>query len=91
MMIKNPRRTLSMMVVVATVLATALTIPAQAALATDSTPAQAAANFSFSRYATVSPAEDWSFVSGQFAGDRKADVVGYHPSDGSLWVGRNTD
>ena len=41
-------------------------------------------DFSFSRYATVSPAEDWSFVSGQFAGDNMTDVVGYHPSNGSL-------
>jgi hypothetical protein len=91
-MIKIPRRNLSMMVVSATVLATALTTPAQAALSTAlTTPAQAAPHFSFSRYATVSPAEDWSFVSGQFAGNNKTDVMGYHPSNGSLWVGRNTD
>src|SRR5690349_24230231 len=46
-----------------------------------------AAAFSFTRYATVSPAADWSFVAGNFAGDSRADVMGYHPSNGSLWVG----
>ena len=45
--------------------------------------------FEFSYYATVSPAEDWSFVGGQFAGDSRADVAAYHPSDGSVWVGKN--
>ncbi len=50
----------------------------------------AAASFSFTQYATVSPAAGWSFVAGNFAGDNRADVAGYHPSNGSLWVGRNT-
>jgi len=50
----------------------------------------ARAGFTFRRYATVQPASGWSFVAGQFAGDNKDDVVGYHPSNGSLWVGRNT-
>src|SRR5690349_24230230 len=49
-----------------------------------------AAAFSFTRYATVSPASGWSFVAGNFAGDSRADVMGYHPSNGSLWVGTNT-
>src|SRR5690349_25172532 len=46
-----------------------------------------AAAFSFTQYATVSPASGWSFVAGNFAGDSRADVMGYHPSNGSLWVG----
>ena len=79
-MTRNPRRSLTMIAVLATVLATALT-----------TPAHAAPRFSFKQYATVSPAAGWSFVAGQFAGNAKADVVGYHPSNGSLWVGRNTE
>lgn len=45
--------------------------------------------FAFTQYATVSPSAGWSFVAGQFAGDNKTDVVGYHPSNGSLWAGRN--
>ena len=32
-----------------------------------------------------------AFVAGQFAGDSRADVTAYQPSDGSLWVGRNAD
>jgi hypothetical protein len=47
--------------------------------------------FSFTQYATVSPARNWSFVAGQFAGNNRTDVVGYHPSNGSLWVGRNAE
>ena len=38
----------------------------------------------------MAPAAGWSFVAGQFTGDSRTDVVGYHPSNGSLWVGHNT-
>jgi hypothetical protein len=54
-------------------------------------PLAAHADFWFTRYGTVKPASGWSFVAGQFAGDSRADVTAYHPSDGSLWVGRNAD
>ena len=78
-MIKVPRRRLTLIAALA--LAVSAALPGSA---------QAAPRFSFTQYATVSPAEDWSFVAGQFAGDSKTDVVGYHPSNGTLWVGRNT-
>jgi len=39
----------------------------------------------------VTPAAGWSFVAGQFAGDTKTDVAGYHPSNGSIWVGTNVN
>jgi hypothetical protein len=48
------------------------------------------ADFSFTRYATVSPAAGWSFVGGEFTGDSLTDLAAYHPSDGSVYVGRNT-
>src|SRR3954452_6204807 len=47
-------------------------------------------HFAFSKWATVDPASGWSFVSGQFDGSGGTDVVGYHPSNGTLWMGRNT-
>jgi photosystem II stability/assembly factor-like uncharacterized protein len=45
--------------------------------------------FTFSRWATVTPASGWSFAAGDFSNDGKADVIGYHPGNGSLWVGTN--
>jgi len=54
-------------------------------------PLAAHAHFDFTRYATVTPASGWSFVAGQFAGSNLIDVVGYHPSNGSVWVGTNVD
>jgi len=41
-------------------------------------------------WATVSPAGDWQFAGGEFTGDALSDVVGYHPSNGSVWIGTNT-
>lgn len=46
--------------------------------------------FVFQQWATVSPAADWSFVAGDFTGDGQPDVMGYHPSNGTLWVGEQT-
>jgi len=45
--------------------------------------------FVFRKWATVTPAADWAFQAGDFTGDGKLDVVGYHPSDGTVWVGTN--
>jgi hypothetical protein len=47
--------------------------------------------FNFRVYGTVAPTNGWTFVAGHFDGDALADVVGYHPSDGSLWMGHNTN
>ena len=47
--------------------------------------------FSFTRWATVTPASGWSFVAGVFTSDSRSDVAAYHPSDGSIWVGANVD
>src|SRR2546423_7448126 len=47
--------------------------------------------FQWSVHGTVLPSNGWTFVAGHFDGDALADVVGYHPSDGSVWMGRNTD
>jgi hypothetical protein len=48
--------------------------------------------FQLSQWATVSPATEWQFaVGGDFTGDGRPDVFGYHPSDRSLWVLRNAD
>jgi hypothetical protein len=38
----------------------------------------------------VSPAAGWSFVAGNFTPAARDDIAGYHPSNGSIWVGRNT-
>jgi len=46
--------------------------------------------FSFNKWATLEPAAGWTFLAGNFAGDSKLDVVGYHPSNGTLHVGTNT-
>jgi hypothetical protein len=34
----------------------------------------------------VSPRTDWTWLVGDFNGDGRDDLAGYHPSDGSLWV-----
>jgi N,N-dimethylformamidase beta subunit-like, C-terminal len=41
-------------------------------------------------WAVVTPHRDWTFSVGNFNNDEKPDVLGYHPSDGSLHVGINT-
>jgi hypothetical protein len=46
--------------------------------------------FEFSQWAVVSPATDWSFASGFFVNNSRYDLFGYHPSNGTLWVGVNT-
>src|SRR5436853_811816 len=45
--------------------------------------------FTFSRWGTVAPVSGWQFLSGRFTGGPKADLFGYQPGDGSLWIGRN--
>jgi hypothetical protein len=49
--------------------------------------------FAVNRWATVTPARDWTFLVGRFglstSPDDKADVFGYHPSNGTLSVGVN--
>ena len=50
----------------------------------------ASRSFTFTRWASVSPSAGWQFGSGRFTADDRADLVGYHPSNGTLWVGRNT-
>ena len=83
------QRTLSVGALVAVLAASFLMLPSTT-YATSGV-AAAPAHFTFSRYATVSPSSGWSFVSGQFAGGGRSDVVGYHPSDGSVWVGTNVE
>jgi FG-GAP-like repeat len=49
-------------------------------------------NFDFNpsnRWATVSPPDGWSFLVGDFSGEGRIGMVGYHPSNGTLWLGRN--
>ncbi len=46
--------------------------------------------FSLTQFATVAPAGGWQFAAGFFTGQAKADLFGYHPGNGSLWVGENT-
>ena len=46
--------------------------------------------FNFRVWGPVLPTNGWTFVAGHFAGDALADIVGYHPADGSVWMGRNT-
>jgi hypothetical protein len=50
--------------------------------------------FSFSQWATLSPATGWTFSSGQFAGDGRRDVLGYlntgDETRHELYVGVNT-
>ncbi|MFN0060687.1 MAG: N,N-dimethylformamidase beta subunit family domain-containing protein [Planctomycetota bacterium] len=51
---------------------------------------RANATINFTQWGTVTPATGWSFEAGDFTGDGRTDVVGYH-QDGSVWVGSNTD
>jgi hypothetical protein len=37
----------------------------------------------------LSPRDSWTFLAGNFTGNSKQDLVGYHPLNGSLWVFRN--
>lgn len=46
--------------------------------------------FTFSIWATVSPVSGWSIEAGDYTGDGRLDVMVYHPSNGSIFVGRNT-
>jgi hypothetical protein len=46
-----------------------------------------ASGFSFARWAAVTPASGWRFTPGDFTGDGRTDLLGYHPSNGTLWVG----
>ena len=41
-------------------------------------------------WATVDPAGDWQFATGDFVGNGRSDVVGYRAADGSIWVGENS-
>ena len=38
----------------------------------------------------MAPARDWEFVPGAFDADLWTDVVGYHPSNGTLWMGKSS-
>src|SRR5579884_2313869 len=48
--------------------------------------------FSFSKWATVSPAAGWTFMAGPFTqnADFQDDIAGYFQGNGTLWVGKNT-
>lgn len=46
--------------------------------------------FNFTQWATVDPTAGWQFIAGDFMGSSRNDVVGYHASNGSLWLGENT-
>ena len=46
--------------------------------------------FLFIQWSIVDPQAGWSFLSGFFTQTAKADLFGYHPSNGTLWVGQNT-
>ena len=46
--------------------------------------------FIFNRWAEITPAAGWSFVSGDFVSGGGTDLVGYHPNNGTVWVGTNT-
>lgn len=39
---------------------------------------------------TLQPPADWRLVAGRFTDPSRDDVVAYHPSNGSLWLARNT-
>jgi len=41
--------------------------------------------------ATVTPATGWQFQSGEFDTNSGVDVIGYHSSNGTLWLGRETE
>ena len=47
--------------------------------------------FRFQQWKTdMSTPTGWHFYAGDFNGDGVTDIVGYHPSNGTLWVGINT-
>jgi hypothetical protein len=37
----------------------------------------------------VDPTDGWQFVVADVIGNGRADVLGYHPSNGTVWVGEN--
>jgi hypothetical protein len=41
-------------------------------------------------WGAVAPATGWQFDAGAFTGAGRADLFGYHQSNGSLWMGANT-
>ena len=45
---------------------------------------------SFTHWATVTPHSDWRLASGDVTGDGQTDVIGFHPSNGSIHVGTNS-
>ncbi len=45
--------------------------------------------FTATDWGLVSPSYGWQFRAGVFVGSGKADLFGYHPINGSLWVGDN--
>lgn len=46
--------------------------------------------FTPSQWTTLTPAADWQFGAGLFTGGTRSDLLGYHPGNGTLWVGANT-
>ena len=44
----------------------------------------------YEKWATLSPASNWTVLAGEFSGDGNDDVMAYHANNGSLWIGRNT-
>ena len=52
--------------------------------------ARASSLFSWSQWASTSPPSGWSMGSGELTGDGRADIYVYHPSNGAVFVGRNT-
>lgn len=49
--------------------------------------AVAQSQFSFDQAGTILPAAGWQFVTGDFLPGGPTDIIGYHPSNGTLWVG----
>jgi hypothetical protein len=45
--------------------------------------------FNLQQWATVSPSSGWRIIAGDFDGNSRADIVGYHSSNGSVCVGEN--
>lgn len=43
--------------------------------------------FDFGTWGTPTPSDGWEWHSGEFGGDSKPDVLGYHWRTGTLWVG----
>ncbi len=48
-------------------------------------------NFQSSVWRTVAPANGYKFSTGDFSGDNKLDMVGYFPSNASMWMLFNTN